>query len=452
MNKRLYNDIEQIIKNAAEAHQPAFDEQAWKKMEVLLDKEKDKTKPPFLWLWWLLPIVTGILVGGYLLFSNKDVPGNATKIPVENPQQAAVFNGKNNFSTANDSIIHLAINPSPVSNKPYQPESAIPKQPASFIKPSSVNKGKKIISSAANDAFQSSDENIIPNKPHSYKTTKKSLVNIQSSQPASGNKNGQGIIEKMYAPTKDTFVIEVDPSITTTDNHNQQEKMVAPVKEKWVDSNDNKIPKKIIRHNPSSKFYLLATAGADANAVKLSSSKKTTLRAGLGIGYQLTKKLSVQTGFYASTKKYVAGPQDYKAKPGSYWSIVDISYIEADCRVYEIPLLLRYDFNNNKKITFFSSAGLSSYFMKKEAYHYYYYRAGVAHDAKATYKGNQHLFSVIRFSSGIEKKLSRQLLFNAAPGLAIPLAGVGEGQVKLYSLDFMIGIKYIPERKKESKH
>jgi hypothetical protein len=448
MNKRLYNDIEQIIKNAAEAYEPAFDEQAWLKMEVLLDKENNKTKPPFLWLWWLLPIVTGILAGGYLLFSNKDVPGNATKKPVDNHQQGSIFNNKNNAPTVNDPNIDLANNLPSVSVETNKPVSPILKQPASFIKPAGIHKGQKIISSTVNYALQSFNEVVIPNKQHSYKTNKKSLITIQSSQPVSDNENAQGMIEKMYSPSKDSIVKEADPVKAITVNNNQQEKIVAQVTEKKVDSPDNKILKKINRHNQSSKFYLLATAGADANGVKLFSSKKTTLSAGLGIGYQLSKKLSVQTGFFASSKKYVAGPQDYKTKPGSYWSMVDITKIDADCRVYEIPLSLRYDFNNNKKIGFFSSAGISSYFMKKEAYHYYYYRAGVAHDAEATYKGNQHLFSVIRFSSGIEKKLSRQLLFNAAPGLAIPLAGVGEGQVKLYSLDFMVGIKFIPVSKK----
>jgi hypothetical protein len=156
----------------------------------------------------------------------------------------------------------------------------------------------------------------------------------------------------------------------------------------------------------------------------------------------------VQTGFYSSSKKYVAGPEDYKAKPGSYWGSVDITKIEANCLVYEIPLLLRYDLTTNKKINIFSSASLSSYLMKKEDYHYYYYRYGASHEASASYKGNQHLFSVLRFSAGVEKKISKQFSLNAAPGLAIPLAGVGEGQVKLFSTDLMVGLKFTPLSKK----
>ena len=35
MSKKSFNHIEQIIKNASEANQPAFEEQAWEKMEAL---------------------------------------------------------------------------------------------------------------------------------------------------------------------------------------------------------------------------------------------------------------------------------------------------------------------------------------------------------------------------------------------------------------------------------
>ena len=72
MSKSSFNEIEQAIKDAAEAHELAFDEQAWKKMEVLLDKEKDRKRPIFFWLWLLVP---GLLLSGlvsYFVFNDVD--------------------------------------------------------------------------------------------------------------------------------------------------------------------------------------------------------------------------------------------------------------------------------------------------------------------------------------------------------------------------------------------
>ena len=38
MKTKRFDDIEEIIKKSSEAYQPAFDEEAWQKMEVLLNE------------------------------------------------------------------------------------------------------------------------------------------------------------------------------------------------------------------------------------------------------------------------------------------------------------------------------------------------------------------------------------------------------------------------------
>ena len=195
-------------------------------------------------------------------------------------------------------------------------------------------------------------------------------------------------------------------------------------------------------------MYVIAVAGAEANGVKLFSADKITGRYGLGLGYNLNKNLSVQAGFYVSNKKYAATGGDYKTKPGSYWNTVDIKSIEANCRVYEIPISLTYNFPAGKKLSVFASAGLSSYIMKKEDYHFYYERYGMPYWADAYYKGNKNLFSVLRVSAGIEKKINNRFSIIASPGVSIPLSGVGDGQVKLYSADISIGLKFYPFQKK----
>jgi hypothetical protein len=86
--------------------------------------------------------------------------------------------------------------------------------------------------------------------------------------------------------------------------------------------------------------------------------------------------------------------------------------------------------------------------MKKEDYHYYYIRYGAPRNASASYTGNQHLFSVLRITAGAEKKIASQFALNISSGFSVPLAGVGEGKVKLYSSDLMVGLKYTPKRKK----
>ena len=47
MNKRSFKDIEEEMKQLANAYEAPFDEQAWVSMEALLDKDKDRKRPPF---------------------------------------------------------------------------------------------------------------------------------------------------------------------------------------------------------------------------------------------------------------------------------------------------------------------------------------------------------------------------------------------------------------------
>jgi hypothetical protein len=236
---------------------------------------------------------------------------------------------------------------------------------------------------------------------------------------------------------EDVVVIKVDAA---KKSDKEIEKIIDSVAEKL--QSDKKLKKKI------SRFYIVAAGGAEVNGVKLFSAGKITSREGLGLGYQLNKNISLQTGFYISSKKYKATGSDYKTKPGSYWNIVDIKTIDANCRVYEIPVTVLYNFTPGKKINIFASASLSSYIMKKEDYQLYYERYGTPHQAAVNYTGNQNLFSVIRLSAGIEKKVSKNFSIIGSPGIAIPLAGVGEGEVKLYTTDIIIGIKFTPSRKK----
>jgi len=75
---------------------------------------------------------------------------------------------------------------------------------------------------------------------------------------------------------------------------------------------------------------------------------------------------------------------------------------------------------------------------------YYYTYNNNYYEKARSYTGNKNLFSVLSISAGIEKKLGPRFSFLAEPYLSFPLAGVGEGSVKLYSAGLQIGLKYSP--------
>ena len=194
---------------------------------------------------------------------------------------------------------------------------------------------------------------------------------------------------------------------------------------------------------------MLAAIGGDISSVKLFSfaSSKAGIKYGAGIGYRFNSKLSLQTGFYAGLKKYSAGPGDYHIKSSSYLWGVDITKVDASCEVYEIPLALRYDWLQQPTLTYFTTIGLSSYIMKQEDYHYYYNWYNSPIEKYDRYTGNKHLFSQLSIAAGIEKKISSALSLLLEPSVALPISGVGDGKVKLFSTALMAGFKYTPQKK-----
>jgi len=444
MSKRSFNEIEQAIKNAAEGHEPAFDEQAWEKMEAMLDKEKDRKRPFVFWLWFLVPVLVGAGLISYFFFNDADSKIQHEVIAALKEDKPSAENNINTSTNTpeqnNNTILNSDNNNSTDLLQNGQKENE-PKE--SFSKSTDIKKNNPVTSTLNN---QTDSDKINYKRKRGDKTKGKMTVQIKFVNPEMGNENDEVTVqstppEESKSKLKDTkeeiVVIKVDADKTS---EKEIEKIVDSVAKKLI--SDEKSKKKIAR------FYIVATGGAEANGVKLFSADKITGRYGLGLGYQLNKKLSVQTGFYVSNKKYGAQGSDYKIKAGSYWSTVDIKSIEANCKVYEIPLSVIYNFTPEKKLGIFASAGLSSYIMKREDYRFYYEHYGMTQQADAYYKENKNLFSVLRLSVGAEKKISGNFSVIASPGIAIPLSGVGEGEVKLFSTDISIGIKFTPFQKK----
>lgn len=428
MDNKLFDHIEQQMKTAANSWEPAFDEKAWEDMERKLEGENDR-KRPVAWWSWLLPLLLLLIAGGYFLLEKTttskqgDSPKDkiASGLPKTVSKEIASENGKDNSNNTADSLPVQKIS-YPVSYLPYK---------------TLVKSGRRVAGASTGDGEAIFEKNNFAINEKGKMTMKvsaglaseedKDEVTTDGEPDMDGQKK-----EAIQVPGPDTPLLK-------------EEKKKSPSSpEKIADTTARKNAKaENTKDRQSSKFYFSIAAGIEGNGVDFPGTNKFGTRAGFTTGYQLTKKLSVQTGFFAGNKKYVAGRGDYKAKEG-YWAMVDITKVAADCRVYEIPLALRYDFTPSAKWNSFAVAGLSSYIMDKEDYAYDYIRFGNPYYAEATYKGNQHFFSVIRLSGGIERKITSQFSLGINPGIAIPLAGVGEGQIKLFSTELLVSLKYRP--------
>lgn len=493
MDKQHSDHIEQRIRQAAENFTPPYKEEGWDKMEVLLDKEFNrKRRRGFIW-WWYGLFVCLIIGGVYFYFNtgsetnqkhdigqnsrlinDKTIKENSKSIQARDPEKAAISKG-----TDSKASVPETTNPSAGLTIPptQNHEQNAPKTFSASLSKNIIPENKKFATKANGGLSLSTQELPVKDKATKGKGSSKIYNNINASTDlATTDDHADRQAGKIMSTNKSR---ETDkPEILTTGKANQDTPLKntstpaiqqhAGIPADTTESKDHTIAKsdsgstdktrsnKIIKLNPTNNiaqpgFYFTASMAADASTVQKFTLNERRPVYGFGIGYRFSNRVSVQTGFYDGRKIYSAGPTDYKANPDSYIGRMKIIKIDADCIIYELPLSLRYDVIAHKNFRAYATAGLSSFIMKRENYKYHLTGSMGYVMKDSTYSSNKNFFSSTALSIGFEQKLFDSFYIQAEPYIRVPISGVGEGKVKLYSAGLQFGIKYQPDRKKK-KH
>lgn len=429
-DKHLFN----LSQRAADDSAMPFNEEAWQRMEQLLDGDKKKRR--FVLWWWLLPL---LLVGGTAMYLHHNSASNNTiassnikdkeeetitkTITPKTVEEVAVDN--KNISNNNDKIevkadkLPIIVAKEGVTNTIEKS----PSKPKSFIKSSANSINKNTAQIDISNANQTTLVNT--NEPEKQQITQSTSANDAGNIVASTNNNsGKEVLVNAVETTKANDTIEVlkvpDTTTKTTITINKIQ------------------PKK--KSSFLSKFELIAFAAADITSTNVSLKDPKSLTFGIGLSYQITKKLSIATGFGVSRKLYTADSVDYKNQP---WVVAayKLKTVDANCLVYELPINLQYQFAQSKKSSWLAVGGISTYFMKNEVYDYNY--TWYNQPRKTTYTiedKNNHLFSILNLAVGYRRQLNKQLSYQLAPFVKIPLTGIGEGKVNLYSAGLQLSV------------
>ena len=162
---------------------------------------------------------------------------------------------------------------------------------------------------------------------------------------------------------------------------------------------------------------------------------------GILFEYKLSKKLILQTGITYSNKKYIGSFDDYHN--WTDWKGYHPSKpteVDGGCKIIDIPINLRVNLFQKPKQTWFVSSGMSSYLMTKESYTYIYnWTPAKTSDWN---DNSKYYWSVLNFSVGFEKQISKHFSLQIEPYLKTPLKSVGRGGVNLYSSGILFSTKY----------
>jgi hypothetical protein len=459
-SEEQYKYIEDKIKEAANAAQYDFKEASWKNMEALLEQKRDIRRPFF---WIFSSLLLGILFfGGAMIYQsinkNEQSKNNLKQIVNRNNEQQTQVPLKTESNLA--TIEQL---PEPIKNehpnnitpgnniiskdKEYIDENNLKgksnkQSPIVTFRPMVLSGTKYKLKTNSRKNENLNDDKFNTTDKYIYKDKSKFALKIISPEQQSD----PGIVESKKEKPNDAYLTAINniiPEFSITE-------ITKPEAESKPDTAEKKSKRSAKEENKKNQknngFYILATTGLDLNSTKLLSFNNSTVTPfyGAGFGYQFNRRLGVQTGFYASAKKYIAGPYDYNVKAGSYLSMVKIISVDANCMVYEVPVTIQYNWLIKPKANYYASLGISSYIMKKEKYNYTYERNNTQYSYPYDYTKNTHLLASLELSLGIEKQIGRKLYIQATPVVNLPLQGVGEGRVKIFTTGLHVSLKYIP--------
>jgi hypothetical protein len=192
--------------------------------------------------------------------------------------------------------------------------------------------------------------------------------------------------------------------------------------------------------NKTKKFYAGVMAGPDASFVKMQSVSKIGINAGIVVGFQLNKKLSIETGALFTKKYYYSDGKYFNRNKLTIPANIIIENVDGDCNMIEWPIMLRYTFKTTTKHRLSAAAGLSSYFMKNESYDYMYNNAGSFYSRYKTYNQPSNFwFAAVNVGVGYTKNFGKFGSLHIEPYIKIPVQGLGIGSLPITSSGLLIG-------------
>ena len=444
------DNFDKRVREAADHHHPTYDEKAWQNMEKLLDehlpKEEDNRRRfIFFLLFFLLLGGTGIwLLTGNSGKRDRELLGSVNPVLENNKivKDENVLNETNNEKSG--TILQIKENPN------IQPDQNF-----------TLAENKQIVTSIykkngiteKRDIYQ---EKLLPvNSTNNSSINKSFQTNNTTQSLVSGNevKNNAEKEVTDSMPTGDITEISKKDKADIKQSENPKTKSDVNADSLAEEKSEIKTSKQDSKKKKSSFFFVSLSAGPDISFVASDKAGKSKLLAGLGLGYTFKNGISVRTGFYSGRKVYTASGDNYNPPAVFYQYYPILEKVNADCKVYEIPINVSYNFGNTRKQNWFAGAGISTFLMKKEEYKYSYkYTAsGPSYQSNWTInKENKHFFSVVTISGGYQRQLSKKISITAEPYFKIPLKGVGYGKVKLNSggVLFTLSVKPFGENKK----
>jgi hypothetical protein len=405
------SELDRLSRNAADGYEVPVNAN-WQTMMQQLNKAMpEENRRRFGFLWWMVPAL--LMVGGvssYYLFKKQ-------------PGEIAI--------ASNKALVPAKQSPVPVSGKSISPTIL------------SATESKNLIDIP--QPLPAQEKNIpATSEPKAIAEKETAGQKLQTNEAAALEKAHSDVIT---APRE--TVINNPAAVAereTTEQKQQTNETVALQKDSTaINAPEKKEETAIIKttkRKTAKQWSIAIMGGVDESTVKLRYAYDPGYNIGMMAGYHFSKKLSLHTGAIYTQKNYKIAGSDFTAPKDSWLSRVNLQTIEGYCRMWEVPLLIRYTLSSTAKKSFFLSTGLSSYFMTVENYEYAYLYNGQQMVRNSNYNSSDtRILSIAHLSAGFENNIGKHLFLQVEPYAKIPLGGIGFGNIKLSSFGINVAIQ-----------
>lgn len=197
-------------------------------------------------------------------------------------------------------------------------------------------------------------------------------------------------------------------------------------------------------------FNITLSAHPEWSSVGLFSQQNRGWKVGTNIGVQFNNHFQIGFGVAVSQKIYEARGENY-IPIGGWIDDIKPMWMNAKCTIFEIPLELGYYLSKYENDGFFATVGFSSYILNSEWYGFSYDEEAIDPEVFTSLvkeinpeeiEKKHHIAGVGRLSFGYHHRLSSRVALEMSPYVEIPLTGIGEGNVNLYSTGVKLGLKF----------
>jgi hypothetical protein len=424
------DDMDELFRRSAEGYPLKTDTSDWKKVEqglpVSTDKQtKSRANISRRWFLLLFLLPVGWICNNYAPKSNEEIAKTAKSL--KQRQEA----------------------PIKVQEGPYQVNKD--SEPYIVKKNVQVLTSSEVIAKENNKAI-SKEALHVRNKPRIFKNRKEPAANSVVSTPQVQGK----LFGNQLDNEKSKSIATIDKSLLTNNtndktsainNLNNEEANIEAKKINKHDTNvtpqaDAKTFKSDEKDGKRKAYRLYAglISNIDLSTVKFQSTRGPGLGAGILAGFQLNKRLSVESGLYLQKKFYYTDAKYFNPKNPYTAPSYQLLSVDGNCSMLETPINLKYKFITATNSAWFSVIGSSTYFMKAEKYDYTYIRNGWLNSRQITYdNSSSKWFAAVNASIGYERAVTKTGTLRVEPYFKLPVKGLGWGRLHIISTGINVG-------------